>query len=130
MKPNYELRCSITANLEAIRGLVRRHARCGGLRGERLDDLVLAVNEAVTNVLDHAHGTGTVTLRSSGDGIAVDIEDHAGRLTSDHLAKAEIDPIGSHGYGLWVIQDLCDRVEVQQNEKGSRLRLHMSRYAA
>lgn len=37
-----------------IRDQVREHAQRAGLTGERLDDLVLAVNEAVTNVLDPA----------------------------------------------------------------------------
>ncbi|MFD0474393.1 ATP-binding protein [Nonomuraea thailandensis] len=47
------LRYPISTDLGRLRDLVSAYAVAGGLRGERLMDLVLAVNEAVTNVLDH-----------------------------------------------------------------------------
>lgn len=123
-----ELRCPISTDLDAIRGLVRDHAGRGGLSGERLDNFVLAVNEAVTNVLDHGGGTGTVVARTDAGGVMVEIADEAGRLSAAHLAAAEHGRAHSagFGFGLWLIQHLCDRVELDQSPRGSRLRLHMS----
>ncbi|WP_346111288.1 ATP-binding protein [Nonomuraea maheshkhaliensis] len=123
MIDEFELRCPITADLALIRDLVGMHARHCGLPGHRLEDLVLAVNEAVTNVLDHGGGAGTVTARQAGDRIAVEVLDRAGGLTHDHLARATVDPTATQGYGLWVIQHLCDEVTLRQTDRGSLLTL-------
>ncbi|WP_188197553.1 ATP-binding protein [Nonomuraea sp. SYSU D8015] len=127
MSAEIELRCPIGTNLGSLRDLVRIHAIRSGLTSERADELVLAVNEAVTNVLDHGGKEGTVTVRSRGDGITVEVADAAGLLTGDHLAAAEVDPTRSHGFGLWVIQHLCDEVTLEQTHRGSLLTLHMRR---
>ncbi|UBU17705.1 ATP-binding protein [Nonomuraea gerenzanensis] len=121
----FELRCPITADLGLIRDLVRLHGRHCGLPERRLEDLVLAVNEAVTNVLDHGGKTGAVTARATGGDVVVDVLDPAGLLTHDHLAKADLDRTASHGYGLWVIQHLCDEVVLERDERGSLLSMRV-----
>ncbi|MFI9593979.1 ATP-binding protein [Nonomuraea sp. NPDC052265] len=125
MHVELELRCPISADLAFIRDLVRVHGHHGGLSGERLEDLVLAVNEAVTNVLDHGGSAGLVTATRDAIGVCVEILDTAGRLTPDHLDAAGVDPTASHGFGLWVIRQLCDSVAVERTVVGSRLRLRM-----
>ncbi|TMR99823.1 ATP-binding protein [Nonomuraea basaltis] len=130
MSVESELRCPISDDLAFIRELVRVHGRRNGLRGERLEDLVLAVNEAVTNVLEHGGAAGTVTARGDRTGITVEVLDVAGRLTWRHLTAAEIDPTGSRGFGLWVIQHLCDDVGLEQTEAGSLLTLRVHRRPA
>ncbi|GAA4917306.1 anti-sigma regulatory factor (Ser/Thr protein kinase) [Nonomuraea thailandensis] len=119
----FELRCPITADLGLIRDLVRLHGRHSGLPDRRLEDLVLAVNEAVTNVLDHGGKSGIVTARAAGGQVVVDVLDFAGLLTHDHLAAARLDRTASHGYGLWLIQHLCDEVVLELVERGSLLSL-------
>ncbi|WP_080040332.1 ATP-binding protein [[Actinomadura] parvosata] len=121
----FELRCPITADLGLIRDLVRLHGRHSGLSERRLEDLVLAVNEAVTNVLDHGGKAGVVTARAERGQVVVDILDFAGLLTHDHLASAGLDHTASHGYGLWVIQNLCDEVVLERTEHGSLLSLRV-----
>ncbi|MGR6918160.1 ATP-binding protein [[Actinomadura] parvosata] len=119
------LHSPISADLARLRDLVSAHAVAGGLRGERLMDLVLAVNEAITNVLDHGGAAGTLTVRARPGAVVVEIEDVAGHLTRDHLAEAKIEPGASHGYGLWIIQRLCDQVRLDQTGQGSLLTLTM-----
>ncbi|MFI6179171.1 ATP-binding protein [Nonomuraea sp. NPDC051191] len=121
----FELRCPISADLAFIRDLVRLHGHHSGLSGERLEDLVLAVNEAVTNVLDHGGSAGLVTAVRDPIGVCVEILDTAGRLTPDHLDAAGVDPTASHGFGLWVIRQLCDSVALERTGPGSRLRLRV-----
>jgi len=121
MALEFELRCPITADLGLIRDLVRMHGHYCGLPERRLEDLVLATNEAVTNVLDHGGASGTLTARGVADGVMVQVLDAAGRLTRGHLAAAALDQTASHGYGLWVIQYLCDAVTVEQTGEGSLL---------
>ncbi|GAA4964264.1 hypothetical protein GCM10023334_084660 [Nonomuraea thailandensis] len=119
------LRYPISTDLGRLRDLVSAYAVAGGLRGERLMDLVLAVNEAVTNVLDHGGAAGTLTVRTRPGTITVHVEDVAGHLTRDHLDQAKIDPAASHGYGLWIIQRLCDQVHLDRTGQGSLLTLTM-----
>ncbi|WP_188195604.1 ATP-binding protein [Nonomuraea sp. SYSU D8015] len=130
MSDAFELRCPVSDDLAFIRDLVRFLGEHSGLCGERLEDLVLAVNEAVTNVLDHGGKAGIITVRRTDDGVTVEIRDLADRLSHDHLAGAHVDPTASGGFGLWVIQHLCDRAVVERTEMGSLLRLDVLRRPA
>jgi anti-sigma regulatory factor (Ser/Thr protein kinase) len=124
----FEVQCPISTDLALLREVIRVHGRHSGLSGDRLDDLVVAVNEAVTNVLDHGGRAGTVTARGAGDGVVVEVLDVAGRLRPDHLAAARVDPAATSGFGLWVIQHLCDEVVLRQTPLGSLLTLHLHRH--
>ncbi|GAA2211554.1 hypothetical protein GCM10009850_070140 [Nonomuraea monospora] len=123
----FELRCPITADLGLIRDLVRLHGRYCGLPDRRLEDLVLAVNEAVTNVFDHGGQSGLITARADAGHVVVDVLDFAGLLTHDHLTAGDLDRTASHGYGLWVIRNLCDEVVLEHTERGSLLSLRFRR---
>ncbi|GAA4952172.1 anti-sigma regulatory factor (Ser/Thr protein kinase) [Nonomuraea thailandensis] len=126
MSAEFELRCPISANLAFVRDLIRVHGRHSGLRGQRLDDLVLVVNEAVANVLDH--GAGMVTARNTAEGIVVEILYAAGKLTHDHLAGADhLDLSSPRGFGLRMIRRLCDEIRLEQTGLGSLLSLHVHR---
>ncbi|UBU08722.1 ATP-binding protein [Nonomuraea gerenzanensis] len=124
MSADFELRCTISPDLGYIRGLLSIHGRHHGLSGERLEDLLVAVNEAVTNVLDHGGRAGLVIARAHERGITVEVLDSGGGLTAEHLKAAHVDPTGKSGFGLWVIQHLCDQVTLEQTDRGSVLSLH------
>lgn len=119
------LRCPITADLGLLRDRVRSFAAAAGVTGERLDDLVIAVNEAADNVLEHGGGAGTLSARADDRGIWIDVADTAGTLTAGHLYRygADPPPAASRGYGLWIIRRICDEVAVEN----SRLRMHIRR---
>ncbi|WP_049566285.1 ATP-binding protein [Nonomuraea sp. SBT364] len=127
MSVGSRLHCAISYDLGGIRERVRGYARRAGLDGDRLNDLVLAVNEAVTNVLDHGGGAGVVTAAREGSGIIVEIVDTAGVLAPRHLSAARSGiPTRSRGIGLWLIQRLCDGVTLDHPQGRSRLRLRMN----
>jgi anti-sigma regulatory factor (Ser/Thr protein kinase) len=125
MSGQFELRCPVTYDLGLIRGLVRLFAQHAGLSGGRLENLTLAVNEAVTNVLDHAGAAGTVTATSDDNGVTVEVVDLAGTLLPEHLTTAHVDPTSSHGFGLWVIRCVCDEVTLDHPDGRTRLRMSM-----
>ncbi|WP_336213861.1 ATP-binding protein [Nonomuraea sp. LPB2021202275-12-8] len=125
MSGQFELRCPITYDLGLIRGLIRLYAQHAGLSGGRLENLTLAVNEAITNVLDHAGAAGTVTATSDDSGVTVEIVDLAGTLMPEHLATAHVDVTSSHGFGLWVIRCVCDELTLDHPDGRTRLRMHM-----
>lgn len=115
----------ITSDLAALRGHVQRYAIQAGLTGTRLDDLVIAANEAAINVLEHGGGSGTLTVWHDDDHLAVDVVDNAGRLRPEDVPRPKPDPRAPRGYGLWLIGLLCDAVSVEQTPGHSRVRLSM-----
>ncbi|GGS92046.1 ATP-binding protein [Nonomuraea spiralis] len=123
----FHLRCTITNNLALTRDLVRVYARHAGLSGTRLDHLVLAVNEAAANVLEHGGARGTVTAYTDAAVLTVEVCDTAGRLRPEHLADARLTrpSASARQLGLWLIHHLCDEVGLDHPQGGSRLRLSM-----
>ncbi|GLW07184.1 hypothetical protein Misp01_23140 [Microtetraspora sp. NBRC 13810] len=116
----------ITRDLDALRDRVRRHAARAGLDEARTDDLMLAVNEAAINVLEHAGAHGTVAIWQDADALTVDITDGAGRLSARHVPAGKPLVPGARGYGLWLMCTLCDEFTVHQQEGRSRVRLRMA----
>ncbi|GIH93239.1 ATP-binding protein [Planobispora siamensis] len=116
---------AITADLSTLRDRITDSAKRAGLRGRRLDDLLLATNEAVINVLEHGGGRGTVSLSHDGTDVHVEITDAMGRLspldTRRHLPGAD----ASRGFGLWLIGRLCDEFTISQHPGRSSVRLRM-----
>ncbi|GAA5044647.1 anti-sigma regulatory factor (Ser/Thr protein kinase) [Thermocatellispora tengchongensis] len=114
----------ITYDLAEMRARVAGYALQRGMPLERVEALVLATNEAITNVLEHGGGKGAVACRTDATGITVEIVDYAGALKPAHLNGRPTDWT-TRGLGLWVIRQLCDETEVDNPHGNSRLRLHM-----
>lgn len=117
-----EFQAPINGDLASLRALVRRVAMKAGLSDERTDLVVLAVNEAVTNVLDHAGGDGTLSVHSDEHGLTISVTDNAGTLQAEDLHNPPR-PNPTRGMGLWVIRRVCDRVTLDHPDGRSRLRL-------
>ncbi|GIH71810.1 hypothetical protein Mth01_40630 [Sphaerimonospora thailandensis] len=120
----------ITDDLAALREHVHNYAVQAGLTGTRLDDVVIAANEAAINVLEHGGGSGTLTIWHDDDHLTIDIVDNAGRLRPDDVPRPRPDPHAPRGYGLWLIGLLCDTVSIEQAPGHSRVRLSMTLHPA
>jgi anti-sigma regulatory factor (Ser/Thr protein kinase) len=114
------------ATLSVVRGLVAARAAAAGLDDLRAGDLVLAVNELATNSVRHAGGHGVLRIWQDEGTLICEVRD-AGRI-DDPLAGRERAPSGqSGGHGLWLVNQLCDLVQVRSFAHGSAVRLHMRR---
>lgn len=121
------LRYPIGDDLAFLRGRVQEYLVALGFGERQRMDFVLAVNEALGNVLDHAHAAGTLTLDHDRSHVTAEISDTAGLLT-DANAGLVPPPPGSHrGYGLWLMRQLCDSVDITADSRGSVVRLRMRR---
>ena len=111
-------------DLRAARGIVRRRATDAGL-GERADDLVLAVNEVLSNSLHHAHEDGLLRIWSEPDGLVCEVRD-GGHIQQQLVGREEpgVGQIGGHG--VWLVNLVCDLVQVRSSEDGSTVRMKMS----
>jgi anti-sigma regulatory factor (Ser/Thr protein kinase) len=108
----------------AVRRQVARAAADAGVAPAKTDDLVLAVSEAVTNSVHHGGGSGRVTVWREGTRFLCEIRDQG--VISDPLAGRKRPGLNqSAGRGLWLMNQLCDLMQIRQLPEGQVIRLHL-----
>jgi anti-sigma regulatory factor (Ser/Thr protein kinase) len=115
---------SYTTDLAAIRTVVHRYAIQAGLTEARAIDLTLAVSEVAANTIKHAKSPGSLKIWYDTNEIVCQIQDE-GIITDPMAGRREpsLDALGGHG--LWIVNQVCDQVELQSGENGTTIRLHM-----
>jgi anti-sigma regulatory factor (Ser/Thr protein kinase) len=111
-------------DLRAVRDTVNGCAARAGLAPGRTTDLVLAVSEVAANTLRHTPGRGTLQIWQAGDEIICQVTD-SGQI-ADPLAGRRRPAADSfrHG-GLWVVNQICDLVELRSGPDGTTVRMHV-----
>ncbi|HEY6276587.1 MAG TPA: sensor histidine kinase [Streptosporangiaceae bacterium] len=113
------------ADLRVVRELAGDYAAGVGLPADRAHDLMLAVSEVAANTLRHTAAPGTARVWHTETEIICQIDD-SGWIT-DPLAGRVRPPFDQPtGHGLWLVNQVCDLVEVRTSQRGSSIRLHMS----
>lgn len=114
-------------DLASARRTVRRWAAELGLPDTRCDDLVVAVNEAMTNSLRHGSGSAEVTVWSTASAVICDVHDEG---HFEDLLAGRLTPPGGRpsGRGVWMVNHLCDLVQLRSPAGGTtvRMTMHMS----
>jgi anti-sigma regulatory factor (Ser/Thr protein kinase) len=112
------------SGLGAVRSLVSKRAREANLGEEANGDLVLAINELVTNSVQYGGGRGTLRIWKEGGELLCEVRDR-GRIV-DPLAGRVPPPLEQHGgRGLWLVNHLCDLVQIRASPAGNVVRTHM-----
>lgn len=110
--------------LQTVRAAAARWAAEAGLPADRASDLVLAVSELAANTLRHTADSGTVRAWHTGGEIVCEVGDRG--WIADPLAGRQRYPVGdSGGHGLWLVNQICDLVELRTGPAGTTVRLHM-----
>jgi anti-sigma regulatory factor (Ser/Thr protein kinase) len=107
-----------------LRGLIAGLAAHVGLESERTADLVLAVNEIVTNSVRHGGGEGTLRAWIDGDAVVCEVSDD-GYLRDPLVGRRRPQPDAMGGRGLWLANQLCDLVQVRNGVEGCVVRLRV-----
>jgi len=111
-------------SVAAARTALAEFARNAGASEEQVDGVRLAASEAVTNAV--RHGEGRCTARLWHDGRSVVSEISFETPMRDMLAgRRRPPPDAPSGRGLWLINQVCDLVEMRIGEAGTTLRLHV-----
>jgi anti-sigma regulatory factor (Ser/Thr protein kinase) len=113
-----------TTDLAAVRAVVYRYARQAGLPESRAIDLVLAVSEVAANTVRYAQSPGSLKIWYDTREIVCQIQDDG--IIADPLASRRRPSLeGPGGHGLWIVNQVCDEVEMRSDETGTTIRLHM-----
>ncbi len=112
-------------SLDSVRRFVAEHAFEAGLSASRAADFVLAANELATNSLRHGGGTGTLRVWRRNDAVVLEVEDR-GRITQPLAGRERPKPGQEGGLGLWLVNHICDLVQVRSFATGTVVRVHMA----
>ena len=108
--------------IRVLRHEIAGLARHAGLTAARTDDLVLSVNEVVTNSIRHGGGGGTLRAWVDGDAVVCEVSD-TGRITDPLVGRRRPGSHAPGGRGLWLTHQLCDLVQVRSDDDGTVVRM-------
>jgi anti-sigma regulatory factor (Ser/Thr protein kinase) len=115
------------SELITVRRLVETAAARFGLGERERFDFTFAVNEAVSNAIEHGlsspEGTIRVGLATDGDALVFSVEDYG-----TFVPKAPaVDVFAERGRGLAFMAAVVDEVDVKRGDSGTIVRLCMRR---
>lgn len=113
-----------SGSLAELRALVARHAVAAGLDQARAADLVLAVDELATNSLRHGGGRGTLRIWRDDGALVCEVRD-AGRIEDPLVGRSRPALDRDGGRGLWMVNQLCDLVQLRSFPSGAVVRAHV-----
>lgn len=108
--------------LGQLRHSLSAWAQANGLDGEGSEELVLAVNELAANSVRHGGGGGTVRHWREHGAIVCEVRD-AGHIQDPLAGHARPTPDACSGRGLWLVNQLCDLVQIRSAPTGSVVRV-------
>jgi anti-sigma regulatory factor (Ser/Thr protein kinase) len=114
-----------TTELATLRALVEKRARAANLPEMKIIDLVLAVSEVAANTLRHAGSHGTLDVWHDDNEIVCTIHDK-GTITDPLAGRRRPFPDATAGHGLWLVNEVCDLVEMRSDDSGTTIRMHMA----
>ncbi len=107
-------------DLARIRAQTTAYAHRQGMSDTDVDRFVLAVSEAVTNVIRHAGGAGRLDVFVADGNLVADVADHGSGFIDSDRKPALTEP---GGRGLWLMRRCVDAVTVDTHPTGTTVRL-------
>ena len=103
-----------------VGGLGRDH----GLSPRRVDDLTVVVSELISNGVRYGGGGGTVAVWERDGAVVVEVRS-GGRIEDPLLGRTKPTDAQSSGFGMWIVTQLSDLVQVRSTDEGSQIRVHV-----
>ena len=125
-----------TSQLREVRAFVAEVIRSGGIPGTMENGILLAVDEAVTNIITHAYAEGRrdtieIEIRIDAASFRVVIRDSGLSFDPSEVSEPDIErslaTSQRHGLGIFLMRRFMDEVEYLFHE-GIRNELRMVKY--
>jgi anti-sigma regulatory factor (Ser/Thr protein kinase) len=114
------------SQLPAIRAQIREVGVRAGFDATHITDVVLAVDEVVSNSIRHGGGTGVLRIWSDDHALLCDVRD-TGFVDDPLVGRHRPAPEQLGGRGLWLVNQLCELVQIRSSRAGTIVRLHFER---
>jgi anti-sigma regulatory factor (Ser/Thr protein kinase) len=111
--------------LSAVRKFAGRHAALAGMSEPKKDDVLFVVNEVATNSVRHAGGQGQLRAWRDRDELVFEIRDD-GRIREPLVGRTRPALGQIDGMGLWLVNQLCELVQVRSSSAGTVVRMHIA----
>lgn len=120
-----------------VRASAAEVGRAIGFSAERVEDLTLAISEAVSNAIDHgsrrvAGSLVAVVFEIDGEKLEIRISDQGAGIERLDLSRRvveeqNLDGGQLRGFGMYLISELVDDLEVSSSQRGTVLTLRLFR---
>lgn len=114
------------ADIPAVRHFVADEAARAGMEPVHRDEIALAVHEAAANSICHGGGFGTLRVWTEPDALVCEISD-AGQIYEPLIGREQPTTDQLRGRGLWLVNQLCDLVQLRSFPTGTVVRMHIRR---
>jgi len=119
--------------LGLVRAVVKRAAEMTGIDADSIEQLVIAVNEACMNVIQHAYGeqsTGDIILEIfyNGTQIRYRLVDFAAPVDLKKVKSRDLEDIRPGGLGVHFISEIMDEISMGHLENDSGNFLEMKKF--
>jgi anti-sigma regulatory factor (Ser/Thr protein kinase) len=91
----------------------------------RREDLVFAFNEAASNAIRHADGRAIIRVWREGGDVVGEILTNS-TIEDPLVGRRTPGPEDDGGRGLWLINQVCDLVEVRSDAARVSVRMHVA----
>jgi anti-sigma regulatory factor (Ser/Thr protein kinase) len=111
--------------LDVVHRFVTAYASNAGLSPSRAIDLSIAAHELAINTIRHAGGRGSVAVWVEGGYVVCEVRDDG--VIDDPLVGRALPPVEQEsGRGMWMVNQLCDLVQLRSSAAGTTVRVRMA----
>ena len=113
------------SDLPAVRRAVESVAAGAGLPPERVEEMVVAVNEVATNAVIHGRSPARLRIWDDGGALVFEVSDRGEGIRDVLAGQLTPSATGLSGRGLWLTRLLSDAVEIQSGD-GCTVSIHVA----
>jgi anti-sigma regulatory factor (Ser/Thr protein kinase) len=114
----------LTGDLMELRQAIAEDPAVASLSADRRSDLVFAINEAASNAVRYGDATCMTRIWHDGDEVVTEVSSPS---AIDDVMVGRRRPAADalQGRGMWLINQVCDLVELRSGSSGMTLRMHV-----